>query len=328
MFVNRHYHIYSTIRWSKKHLINGVLYSLAVIVIYELTRIPFSLPWQPISVIGIAVAFYLGFKNNSSYDRAWEARKIWGAIVNDSRSITIGVLSLPSAEVPFEWKRKFVFRHLAWLMALKHTMRKGKPWEHNGDIKNMVFTPYFREEGIQGMDAELAKYLSPEELSRLKSYSNIPSQILKTQSLELKKLEAEGGITEYKHVWLQQLISRLIDDQGMSERIKNFPFPRQYASTGVFINYIFCALIPFGLLDIFIESTKLHYWLTVPFSAIIIWIFFLVDRIGDYSENPFEAGYNDVPISSISRTIEIDLLEMLGEKDIPKPYPIENGFLM
>ncbi len=328
MFVNRHYHIYSTIRWSKKPLINGFLYSLAVIVIYELTRIPFSLPWQPISVIGIAVAFYLGFKNNSSYDRAWEARKIWGAIVNDSRSITLGILNLPSSEVPFEWKRKFVFRHLAWVMALKHTMRKGKPWEHNGAIENMIFTPYFRDEAMKGMEAELEKYLSPEELSFLKSHSNIPSQILKAQSQELKKLEESGGITEYKHVWLQQLISRLVDDQGMSERIKNFPFPRQYASTGVFINYIFCALIPFGLLDIFIQSIKLHYWLTVPFSAIIIWIFFLVDRIGDYSENPFEAGYNDVPISSISRTIEIDLLEMLGEKDIPQPYPIENGFLM
>jgi ion channel-forming bestrophin family protein len=129
-------------------------------------------------------------------------------------------------------------------------------------------------------------------------------------------------------VWLQQLLSRLIDNQGMSERIKNFPFPRQYASTGLFINYIFCAMIPFGLLDIFEQSTKLHYWLTVPFSTIVIWIFFLVDRIGDYSENPFEGAYNDVPISSITRVIEIDLLEMLEEKDIPEPYPVENGFLM
>ena len=83
-----------------------------------------------------------------------------------------------------------------------------------------------------------------------------------------------------------------------------------------------------GLLDIFEQSTELHYWLTVPFSGIIIWIFFLVDRIGDYSENPFEAGYNDVPISSITRVIEIDLLEMLDEKEIPQPYPVDNGFLM
>jgi ion channel-forming bestrophin family protein len=328
MFVNRHYHIWSTVRWSKKPLVNAFFYSLAVIILYEFTGIPFSLPWQPISVIGIAVAFYLGFKNNSSYDRAWEARKIWGAIVNDSRSMAIGILSLPNPEVSFEWKKQYVHRHLAWLIALKHAMRKEKSWEHGTKVENLTFTPYFQEEGMKGVFPELEKYLTQEEVETLKKYSNIPVQLLKTQSQELKKLEETGGITEYKHVWLQQLITRLIDNQGMSERIKNFPFPRQYASTGLFINYIFCALIPFGLLDIFSESSKLHYWLTVPFSTIIIWIFFLVDRIGDYSENPFEGAYNDVPISSITRTIEIDLLEMLGENEIPKPYPVENGFLM
>ncbi|MBN7813008.1 hypothetical protein J0A68_18775 [Algoriphagus sp. H41] len=328
MYVNRHYHIYSTVRWSRKPLFNAALYSAAIIVLYELTDIPFSLPWQPISVIGIAVAFYLGFKNNSSYDRGWEARKIWGAIVNDSRSLAVGILSLPAAGVSSEWKKTFVFRHIAWVMALKHAMRKRKSWEHESKLENLVFTPYFREEGLNGMDIELEKYLKSEEAQRFKTFTNIPIHILKAQSLELKKLEESGGITEYKHVWLQQLIARLIDSQGASERIKNFPFPRQYASTGLFINYIFCALIPFGLLDIFTQSELLHYWLTVPFSTIIIWIFFLVDRIGDYSENPFEAGYNDVPISSISRVIEIDLLEMLEEKEIPQPYPVENGFLM
>lgn len=328
MYVNRHYHIWSTIRWSKNPLINAFIYSAAVIVLYEITGIPFSLPWQPISVIGIAVAFYLGFKNNSSYDRAWEARKIWGAIINDSRSLAIGILSLPNSEVSLEWKKAFIYRHLAWVISLKHAMRKMKSWEHGAKVENLIFTPYYREEGMKGLGPELEKYISTEQIQKLKSFTNIPFQLMKTQSLELKKLEESGGITEYKHVWLQQLMAKLIDSQGMSERIKNFPFPRQYASTGLFINYIFCALIPFGLLDIFSQSSMLHYWLTVPFSTIIIWIFFLVDRIGDYSENPFEGAYNDVPISSITRVIEIDLLEMLEEKDIPQPYPVENGFLM
>jgi putative membrane protein len=328
MFVKRHYHIWSTVRWSKKPLINAFFYSLAVILLYELTGIPFSLPWQPISVIGIAVAFYLGFKNNSSYDRAWEARKIWGAIINDSRSLAIGILSLPSSGVSMEWKKEFVYRHLAWVISLKHAMRKMKSWEHGAKVENLIFTPYFQEEGMKGLGPELEKYINKDQIEKLKTFSNIPFQLMKTQSLELKKLEETGEITEFKHVWLQQLMSKLTDSQGMSERIKNFPFPRQYASTGLFINYIFCALIPFGLLDIFTQSSMLHYWLTVPFSTIIIWIFFLVDRIGDYSENPFEGSYNDVPISSITRVIEIDLLEMLEEKDIPQPYPVENGFLM
>ncbi|GMQ24325.1 bestrophin family ion channel [Algoriphagus sp. oki45] len=328
MYVKRNYSLWMTVRWSKKSLINGLIYSAVIVILYEISHIPFSLPWQPISVIGVAVAFFLGFKNNSSYDRAWEARKIWGAIVNDSRTFATAILSLPGSEVTFSWKKEMIFRHLAWLVALKHALRKGKSWEHNLPIENMVFTPSFKEEIKEGLNPEIKKYLSTEEWEQLQTFSNFPTHLLKRQSLELEKIHQTGNLDSYKQVWLHQLISRFYDTQGMSERIKNFPFPRQYASTGLWITYIFCALIPFGLLDIFEQSPAMHYWLTVPFSGIIIWIFFLVDRIGDYSENPFEAGYNDVPISSITRVIEIDLLEMLGEKDIPESYPVENGFLM
>ena len=123
MYVKRYYSFWMTVRWSKYSLIYGLLYSTIIIVLYEITKIPFSLPWQPISVIGIAVAFFLGFKNNSSYDRTWEARKIWGAIVNDSRTFATGILSLPTKEMPFDSKRKIIHRHLAWLLALKHVMR-------------------------------------------------------------------------------------------------------------------------------------------------------------------------------------------------------------
>ncbi|WP_317045485.1 bestrophin family protein [Algoriphagus antarcticus] len=293
-----------------------------------MTSIPFSLPWQPISVIGVAVAFFLGFKNNSSYDRTWEARKIWGSIVNESRTFATAVLSLPSQNLPKEEKKRIIYRHLAWLLALKHVMRKEKTWEHNLPVKKLNFIPGFIKEYYDGMFVEIEKYVSEEELTSIKNTSNIPSQLLKIQSYEIGKLNEQGLISDYKQVWLHELIGHLFTHQGMSERIKNFPFPRQYASTGLWITYIFCALIPFGLLDIFEQSRVLHYWLTIPFSAIIIWIFFLVDRIGDYSENPFEGGYNDVPISSIARAIEIDLLEMLEEENIPKPYAIENGFLM
>jgi len=309
-------------------LLYGLLYSAAIIVVYEITHISFALPWQPISVIGIALAFFLSFKNNSSYDRTWEARKIWGRIINESRTFATAILTMPEQSTSHEWKRATIHRHLAWLLALKHNMRKPRTWEHNGPIEKLVFTPKFRKECQEGMEAELAQYLSAKELAQLKQYTNIPSQILKNQSLEIQRLFNNGQLSEYKQVWLHKLIGSLYDLQGMTERIKNFPFPRQYASTGLWIMYIFCALIPFGLLDIFEQSRSVHYWLTIPFSAVIIWLFFLVDRIGDYSENPFEAAYNDVPISSIARTIEIDLREMLDEENIPAPYPVENGFLL
>lgn len=328
MYVKRYYSFWMTVRWSKYSLIYGLLYSFVIIVLYEVTSIPFSLPWQPISVIGVAVAFFLGFKNNSSYDRTWEARKIWGAIVNESRTFATAIISLPTPEMSKEDKKKFIYRHLAWLLALKHVMRNEKTWEHNLPVKKLVFIPGFIKEYYDGIFAEIEKYISEEELTSIKDNSNIPSQLLKIQSTEIAELYNRGFISDYKQVWLHQLIANLYTHQGMSERIKNFPFPRQYASTGLWITYLFCALIPFGLLDIFEQSSALHYWLTIPFSSIIIWTFFVVDRIGDYSENPFEGGYNDVPISSISRAIEIDLLEMLNEKNIPEAYKTENGFLM
>ncbi|EOZ98551.1 hypothetical protein A33Q_1205 [Indibacter alkaliphilus LW1] len=320
-----------TLRWSRKSLYLGLLYSAFIIVIYELTEIQFTLPWEPISVIGIAVAFYLGFKNNSSYDRTWEARKIWGAIVNDSRTFASAVMGLMENNELEELamiKRDLIFRHLAWLISLKYGLRAKRSWEHDEDPYKLKFAPAFVEEFKNGYEQEIQKYLAQEELKKLKVKTNLSTHLLNNQTAQIKKLEDKALISDYKLVWFHQLIGKFYDSQGMCERIKNFPLPRQYASTALWMNYVFCALIPFGLLSIFEASPVLHVWLTIPFSGLIIWVFFLMDRIGDYSENPFEASYNDVPIASITRAIEIDLLEMLEHEDIPKPYPVENGFLM
>lgn len=127
---------------------------------------------------------------------------------------------------------------------------------------------------------------------------------------------------------LQSLIASLYDDQGMAERIKNFPFPRQYASTALWLTLVFCLLLPLGMLDLFAGVAGLMWWLSIPLTAVVIWVFFLMEKIGDYSENPFEGTYNDVPITSIARGIEIDLREMIGDENIPGPIEAENGFLL
>ena len=127
---------------------------------------------------------------------------------------------------------------------------------------------------------------------------------------------------------LHKLIATFYDDQGRSERIKNFPFPRQYASTALWLTMIFAMLIPFGMINIFHTDGIGKLWLAVPFSALVIWMFFLMEKIGDYSENPFEGTYNDVPITSIARAIEIDLREMINDDNIPPALKSENGFLM
>ena len=139
--------------------------------------------------------------------------------------------------------------------------------------------------------------------------------------------------------------------QGKNERIKNFPYPRQFATLNHFFVWIFILLLPFGVMNEFdkigyvlmdqlvsIDSgtMKIFYefiarnfvWTSIPFSVIISWVFYTMERIGEVSENPFEGTYNDVPITSISKSIEIDLREMIHDENIPKPLSSENGFLL
>lgn len=320
-----------TFNWSKKPFIYGAVYATLVIVLYAVFQIDFFLPWQPVSIVGIAVAFYLGFKNNSSYDRTWEARKIWGAIVNSSRSFGAAVrafIEMPEEDVRNETVRKIIYRHIAWLTALRFQLRLGREWEHKEDRIRKLFIETECAEYFSDLNSHLAGYIGEEEMTSYKNKSNIAAQILATQSMHLSMLNKEGYLNNFRHKHLSELLDAFYTDQGKSERIKNFPFPRQYASTALWMSFVFAALLPFGLISIFIETERVMAWAVIPFNALITWVFFLMEKIGDYSENPFEGTYNDVPISSIANTIEIDLREMIDDDDIPPAMIPKDGFLL
>ncbi len=327
MYVKRNYGFWMTFSWSSKPFVFGLIYSLALCVLQYFLDITLHLPWQPISIIGIAVAFYLGFKNNSSYDRTWEARKIWGSIVNNSRSFASSVLSFVRGENEKATQQKLIYYHLAWLITLRHQLRLSKEWEHIKD-RLSIYSPQVCNDYDAMWKHDLGKYLSAQQLEEYSKYSNRATQILNLLNQELQLAYEQNLINDFKHVELQKLIVSFYADQGKSERIKTFPFPRQYASTALWLTMVFCALLPFGMIDIFKSVNSWMFWLCPIISSLIIWTFFLMEKIGDYSENPFEGTYNDVPITAISRTIEIDLLEMLGENNIPTPTPAENGFLL
>lgn len=329
MYIRRNYSFWMTVNWSRKPFLYGFLYAFGITAVHVFTPLAISIPWQPLSVVGIAVAFYLGFKNNSSYDRTWEARKIWGAIVNNSRSFAAAVMAFIKAEDKTEEqsiKLALIYRHIAWLTALRYQLRLSRQWEHTQERLNGLYVPTVCEAYFNQLDNEIVSFIHPDELEQYKRKTNMATQLLATQSRKIKTLKDLGYISELEQLRLQELIGGLYDEQGKCERIKNFPFPRQYASTALWTTLMFSMLVPFGLLGVFSESYWI--WLNVPFSALIIWVFFLMEKIGDYSENPFEGTYNDVPITSIARTIEIDLREMLGETDVPQPIAEENGFLM
>ncbi len=327
MYTKKNYSFWMTFNWTKEPFLYGLLYSGVIIGLFNFFNLDLTIPWQPIGVIGISVAFYLGFKNNSAYDRTWEARKIYGGIVNDSRSFGAAVVSFPKGDNVDAIKKELIYRQIAWLTTLRHQLRLGRSWEHSEERLNGLYTPTICEDYTRKLDNELTKYLSDQELAQLENKSNRASQILKSQSVRLQELRDQGYFDDFRHMEFHKLLVHLFAGQGKAERIKNFPFPRQYASTALWLTFVFCAFVPFGLLELFKGSIWTE-TVCMIISATIIWIFFLMEKIGDYSENPFEGTYNDVPITSISRGIEIDLREMINDENIPAPIESENGFLM
>jgi putative membrane protein len=317
-----------TFMWSKKPFVLGLLYTAAICALDIQLGKTISIPWQPISVIGIAVAFYLGFKNNSSYDRTWEARKIWGAIVNHSRSISAAFVSFVQGDDADGLHRELIYRHIAWMTALRHQLRLRREWEHVDERLKERYVPTVCEDYHAKLHGDLTTFLHADELAHHHDAANMATQILKDQSVRLQELKDLGHFDDFRHMELQRLVALLYDDQGKAERIKNFPFPRQYASTALWLTVVFCVLLPFGMIDIFGGVDGPLIWLCPPLTALVIWIFFLMEKIGDYSENPFEGTYNDVPITSIARGIEIDLRQMIDDENIPSPIQAENGFLL
>ena len=328
MYVNRNYGFLMTFNWSRKPFLLGLAYALAVNLTIHALDSSFSMPWQPISVIGIAVAFYLSFKNNSSYDRTWEARKIWGGIVNSSRTFGAAVVSFVQGPDAKAIHQELIHRHIAWLTALRHQLRMPRPWEHPRELESSRNLPATLEHPGPVCKAEMAAHLSPTELELVYSKSNMAADLLKTQSIRLQQLRDAGHFDDFRHMEFHRLIAELYAEQGRSERIKNFPFPRQYASTALWFTFVFAMFVPLGMVDVLKHGAGWMFWLSPFLSALIIWVFFLMEMIGDYSENPFEGTYNDVPITSIARGIEIDLREMIDGTDIPGPLQAENGFLM
>ena len=329
MYIGKRFPFWGTVIWSKKYIIIFLIIDIIPILLYKFLGWHWlAIPWQPIALIGIAVSFYLGFKNNSSYDRMWEARKIWGGIVNASRTFTImsrdfitnehTTKKLSENEL-YSIHKSVVHRHVAWLKALTYQLRIPKPWEHTSKADDLL-----RKAGdIHHEDDHFLKlkpYISLEEYNYLMTKGNKASHLLSLQSKEFLKLKLDGQIEDFRHMELEKMLGEFYTLQGKSERIKNFPFPRQYATVNFIFVWIFLVLLPFGMLNIFKESShEYSSWLVLPFTMLVSWVFILMEMIGEYSENPFEGLFNDVPISSMSRSIEIDIRQMLDETDLPKP---------
>lgn len=330
--------------WSGPHMAWLLAGSGLITLLYQQQIIQFNLPWLPISVIGTAVAFYVGFKNNSAYDRMWEARKIWGGIVNSSRawgSYVDGFVSNQfsseeySEEELQKIKKRLIYRHIGWLYALRSQLLVFTPWEHasQGGLVAKTARYYQKTFGIGLVEDEVTKtelknYLPPKEHDRLIGNVNTATQIIHEQSRTLADIREKEMIDDFRHMELQKILYDFYELQGKCERIKKFPLPRQYANMSRIFVGIFVALFPFSMIPEMMKLGELGMWLSFPITALIAWIYVVMEMVGDYSENPFQGMANDIPMLSLCRVIEIDLMEMMGETDLPPAIQAKKGILM
>lgn len=332
MHSGRRFTLKEVIYWTRRDIILFTIIATIPTALYYFLNIKWLvIPWVAIGLIGTAAAFLIGFKNTQTYNRLWEARQIWGSIINSSRSWGILVKDMVRAD-KLEIQT-LIYRHLAWLTALRYQMREPRLWE-NAELKsNKEYARFFKvpEKEIP-LETELKKFLSQDELTYILSKKNRATQIISLQSKHLRLLKESEKISEFDFIELEKTLTTLYDHQGKSERIKNFPYPRQFATVNQMFIRLFISVLPFGILQEFGKLTKdlgdEFIWVTVPCSLVVGWVFYMMERIGEATENPFEGSANDVPISNISRTIEIDLREMLDETDIPPATTPINNILM
>jgi len=232
--------------------------------------------------------------------------------------------------------QRMFYRHFAWLTALRYQLREPRSWENMQRHSNQEFQKehYNIPERQTTLEDELLKFLSHEERQYILSKKNRATQLTALQSEELAALRQKGLINDFQWTQLQQGLMKFTDDQGRAERIKNFPYPRNFSSIATYLLFIFVVMVPFGLLrefdklgvGTFLEGYSI--WLNIPFSAVVTWAFHTLDTVGESSVNPFEGSANDVPITQISRTIEIDMRDMLNESALPAPVMPENNIVL
>ena len=347
MYTKKVFKITDMVKWTRfETFLFITIISVFVSLYFFLDLEWLKIPWTPLALIGTAVAFVIGFQNNSAYGRIWEARKIWGGIVNTSRTFGMYVQDMVNNDYATEKLSReelkqeikiLTYRHIAWMTALRHAMRTSKPWEtvvHEKTNKewNKIVRP---PEWDSNVETDIKSYLSEQDLEYVSSKNNKQTAILYLQSHHLKNLKEKGVVWEFSFLELEGVLQEMFTLQGQSERIKNFPYPRQFATLNHYFMWIFVLLLPLAIVPQFAEIGKeisetyvnigsLFIWLSIPFYVIVAWVFHTMERIGRTGENPFEGSANDVPISTMARGIEIDLRQNLGEslEEIPKQFPM------
>jgi putative membrane protein len=283
------------------YILNKIKFDLLYILIVSLTvlfltdKYVILMPEMPLTIpafIGTAISILLSFSISQSYDRWWEARKIWGAIVNDSRSFVIQLQTL-TTDGDEEKIRTIALRQVAWCYSLGQSLRGLNPTEN------------------------LEKFISKEELMEIEQHQNKPLALIQLHGKNIKELKELNQLDTFSQIHLDQTLIRLCDAQGKAERIKSTVFPVTYR---LFLHgtiYLFVITLAVSLrVDGLFET---------PLLLAISSAFFLLEKSATHMQDPFENRPTDTPMTAITRTIEINIKQLIKDKDIPNAHQA-NGF--
>lgn len=325
MHTGKSYRLPEFLAWTRRTIYLLLVLSVVPVLLYQLAGWTWlAVPWGVVLLVGTTAALSAGFKSVQTYNRMQDAQQAWSAIASASR---IWATSCRDLAVDADAARGLVYRYLGWLTALRYQMRQPRAWETLGAARNVEYrSRYVIPEREQPLATELARYLSQGETAQVIEADNGALQVLALQGAATRSLLMEGALDAAGFAELQRQLRGLHELQGRSERIKDFPYPRQHAFINALFLRILCVLVPFGMLG---EAERLNglvsgwaqgqmVWLTIPLSLLVSWMYTSLDQVGESTENPFEGGANDVPISAICQDIERDLREVLGEGSVPR----------
>ena len=256
-----------------------------------LPQLPGSVP----AFLGTAISLVLAFKLNQSYDRWWEARKIWGAIVNDSRSLVRQTLCFAGEDS--EHARRVSRRQMAWCYCLGQSLRR-LDWR-----------------------TRTVEHLGDEDIAELEGHTNKPVALLQLHARDLGRLAAAGRLSDYQRVAVDHTLTRLTDSMGRAERIKNTVFPRTYRMVLRAFIYLFITTLSIALYEV--QGA----W-QIAITTVISIPFFLLEKIAVQIQDPFENRPTDTSVTAIARTIEINLRQLLGDEEVPEPLAPEDFYIM
>jgi len=248
----------------------------------------FDMPTLPLTLFGSALALFLGFRDNSAYQRWWEGRVLWGAMINASRSLSRQIRNFLPEEETRDLRRSIVLRQLAFVNALRCQLRRQPP------------------------APEVLRFLSEAEAAIPLARGNVANGLLDGAARRVDDARRQGWIDTILQARIESTLVDIANAQGGMERLKNTPLPNQYRFFPTFFTHLFCALLPIGLVETLEFATPLG-------STVAGLMFLAVLRIGDDLVDPFANTVHDVPLSAMCRTIEIDLLQSIGD---PAPEPL------